>query len=81
MYYILSHITPENKELLGISNPKNCCLKVFPVIPFCCRPSEITGGNIKEDNLTRQLIEILKANKTIVNSTNKYSALTTQNKK
>lgn len=75
IYYILSQITPENIELLGISNPKNCCLKVFPVIPYCCRPSEITGSNIKEDDLTRQLIEILKANKAIVNSNNKYFAI------
>lgn len=49
-----------NKDL---SHPKNYILEVFPVMPPCSRPYVIAGdGNICDDDLTNQLLEIVKCN-------------------
>lgn len=60
------NIDDRDVELLGFNiklmHPKNLVLYVFPVIPVCCRPYIITDGNICDDDLTVQLVEIIKAN-------------------
>lgn len=59
---IFENVKPEYVEMLGVSHPKDFCLTVFPVIPSCCRPHEVQDGNINDDDLTYQLIEIVKNN-------------------
>ncbi len=39
--------------------------RVFPVIPSWCRPHEVQDGNINDDDLTYQLMEIVKNNSMI----------------
>lgn len=65
---IFDDIDAETLNILNMSHPKNCCLEVFPVIPPCCRPYEFVGNVIKEDDLTKQLVEIIKANNLITDS-------------
>lgn len=72
---IFDDVDDESVNLLGISHPKNCCLEVFPVIPPCCRPYEFIGNTIKEDDLTKQLVEIIKVNNSILNATDKKYAI------
>ena len=43
-------------------HPRNLIMSVFPVIPPCARPFVISDGNICDDDLTNQIIEIIKAN-------------------
>lgn len=72
---IFDDIDSETLSLLHMSHPKNCILQVFPVIPPCCRPYEFVGNNIKEDDLTKQLAEIVKANNNITTSSDKSAAI------
>lgn len=75
---ILDDVDDETANMLGISHPKNCCMEVFPVIPPCCRPYEFVNNVIKEDDLTKQLIDIIKANISVANAvsqTDKKSAI------
>lgn len=59
---LFENIKPEYIAMLEIAHPKDFCLTVFPVIPSCCRPHEIQDGNINDDDLTYQLMEIVKNN-------------------
>jgi len=63
---IFDNINPEDVKLLGFNpdlmQPKNLILTVFPVIPVCARPYIISESNICDDDLTIQLVEIIKAN-------------------
>ena len=43
-------------------HPRNLIMSVFPVIPPSARPFVLADGNICDDDLTNQLIEIIKAN-------------------
>ena len=43
-------------------HPRNLILTTFPVIPPCARPFVLADGNICDDDLTNQLLEIIKAN-------------------
>lgn len=72
---IFDDIDEESISLMGVSHPKNCCLEVFPVIPPCCRPYEYVGNSIKEDDLTKQLVEIIKINNSIPSSLDKKAAI------
>ena len=60
------NIDDKDVQLLGFNtklvHPRNLILTVFPVIPIACRPYIITQGNICDDDLTIQLVEIIKAN-------------------
>ena len=53
--------------LLGLNpkliHPRNLILSVFPVMPPCSRPYVIQDGNYCDDDITNQLIEIIKINK------------------
>lgn len=68
---IFNNITEDSVNLLGISHPKNCCLEVFPVIPPCCRPYEFVGNTIKEDDISKQLVEIIKVNNILATNKDK----------
>lgn len=63
---IFDNIPLEDIEMMGFDpsrmSPKNLILTVLPVIPPCSRPYVITEGNICDDDLTYQLIEIVKIN-------------------
>lgn len=43
-------------------HPRNLIMSVFPVIPPCARPFVLADGNVCDDDLTNQLLEIIKAN-------------------
>jgi len=64
---IFDNVIDEDLEVLGIdketSHPKNYIMDVFPVLPPAARPYVIAGdGNICDDDLTNQLLEIIKCN-------------------
>ena len=64
---IFDSVKDEDLELLGINkdlcHPKNYIIEVFPVLPPASRPYVIAGdGNICDDDLTNQLLEIVKCN-------------------
>ena len=60
------NVDDKDVELLGFNielvHPKNLIITVFPVIPTACRPYIISEGNICDDDLTIQIVEIIKAN-------------------
>lgn len=62
----LDAIPDEDIVLCGFDpsnmHPRNLVMSVFPVIPPCARPYVLADGNICDDDLTNQLIEIIKAN-------------------
>ena len=43
-------------------HPRNLIMSQFPVIPPCARPFVLADGNICDDDLTNQILEIIKAN-------------------
>lgn len=63
---IFDNISDPDVSLLGLDplriHPKNLILTVLPVIPPCSRPYVIADGNMCDDDLTYQLIEIVKIN-------------------
>lgn len=63
---IFDNISIEDVKLLGFNpdlmQPRNLILTVFPVLPTCARPYVISDNNICDDDLTIQLVEIIKAN-------------------
>lgn len=63
---IFDNISIKDVTLLGFNpdlmQPKNLIITVFPVIPIAARPYVSTDGNICDDDLTIQLVEIIKAN-------------------
>jgi DNA-directed RNA polymerase beta' subunit len=62
----LDSIIDEDVVLCGFDpeqvRPGNFIMSVFPVIPPCARPFVLADGNICDDDLTNQLLEIIKAN-------------------
>jgi DNA-directed RNA polymerase beta' subunit len=68
---IFDNIIDSDVALLGFDpkrvHPKNFIMTVFPVIPPCSRPYVISdGGNICDDDLTYQLLEIVKTNQQLL---------------
>lgn len=63
---VLENISDETIKFLGfnptMSHPKNFIFTFFPVIPPCCRPYVMSDENCCDDDLTYQLIEIIKNN-------------------
>jgi DNA-directed RNA polymerase beta' subunit len=59
-------ILDEDVKLCGFEpsrmHPRNLILSVFPVIPPCARPFVLADGNICDDDLTNQIMEIIKMN-------------------
>ena len=66
IHKILDNISDEDVVLCGFDpsriHPRNFIMSVFPVIPPCARPYAVADGNICDDDLTNQLIEIIKFN-------------------
>lgn len=60
------NVLDEDIELLGFDpklvRPSSFIMTVFPVIPPCARPPVISDGIMSDDDLTNQIIEIIKAN-------------------
>jgi DNA-directed RNA polymerase beta' subunit len=60
------NLTDDNVRLLGFDpnlvHPKSLIMTLFPVIPYCCRPFVLADGQTCDDDLTIQLVEIIKAN-------------------
>jgi DNA-directed RNA polymerase beta' subunit len=69
---IFDNIIDSDICLLGLDpqriHPKNLIITVLPVIPPCSRPYVVVDGNICDDDLTYQLIEIVKINNQLLNS-------------
>lgn len=63
---IFDNVSVDDVKLLGFNpdlvQPRNLVLTYFPVIPIQARPYVITEGNICDDDLTIQLVEIVKMN-------------------
>ena len=63
---IFDNISITDVELLGFNpnlmQPRNLILTVFPVIPISARPYVISDSNMCDDDLTIQLVEIIKSN-------------------
>lgn len=63
---IFDNILDKDVEMLGFDpkriHPRNLVLTVLPVVPPCSRPYVVADGNICDDDLTYQLIEIVKNN-------------------
>lgn len=63
---LFENVTDEQVTLLGFNcefvHPKNLILSVFPVLPPPCRPYVIADGQLCDDDLTIQIVEIIKAN-------------------
>lgn len=63
---VFDNITDEDVKTLGLDvnyvHPKNFIMSVFPVAPPSIRPYVYTDGQICDDDLTIQYIEIIKSN-------------------
>lgn len=61
-----NNIRDEDVRLLGFDpeliHPRNLIISVLPVLPHCDRPFVRADGNICDDDLTNQYIEIVKIN-------------------
>lgn len=79
------NIKDEDIELFGFDpsrvHPRNFIMTVFPVLPPCCRPYVITDGhNPSDDDLTNQIVEIIKANNHLADTSRDSSAETRRQK-
>jgi len=71
---IFDNISDEDVKLCGFNpknvHPRNLILAMLLVIPPCARPYVIADGNICDDDLTNQYIEIIKSNNTLAPKNN-----------
>lgn len=67
---IFDNILDEDIELLGFDpelvHPKNLIMEILPVLPICDRPFVKADGNLCDDDLTNQYIEIIKINNNLI---------------
>jgi len=60
------NITYDDVRMVGFNpelvHPKSLILTVFPVLPPACRPYVMADGQLCDDDLTIQIVEIIKAN-------------------
>jgi len=63
---LFDSIKDDDIKLLGFDpenvHPRNFVITTFPVLPPCCRPWVVSDGNICDDDLTNQILEIIKSN-------------------
>lgn len=63
---IFNNVSDNDVKLLGfepeIFHPRNYIMELFPVIPPVSRPYVMADGNLCDDDLTNQIIEIIKCN-------------------
>ncbi len=61
-----TNVPDSDIELMGfdpkIVHPRNLIIEVLPVLPICARPYVKADGNMCDDDLTNQYIEIIKTN-------------------
>ena len=61
-----TNVSDSDIELMGfdpkIVHPRNLIIEVLPVLPICARPYVKADGNMCDDDLTNQYIEIIKTN-------------------
>lgn len=73
IYSIFDKVEDEDCILLGYNpkfvHPRNLIFRVFPVLPICSRPPVIGGGKFCDDDLSVQLMEIVKSNEKLENKT------------
>lgn len=66
IYSIFNNITDKDTRLMGLdpvnSHPRNYILSVLPVLPPVDRPFIKVNGNMWDDDITIQYIEIVKTN-------------------
>ena len=66
IHKMFDSIIDTDVELMGFDpslvHPRNYVLTVIPVLPICARPFVKADGNMCDDDLTNQYIEIIKAN-------------------
>ena len=79
---IFESFSDEDVILCGFNpkrvHPRNFILTNFPVIPPCARPFAVADGNICDDDLTNQLLEIIKANNILKDDTDGKTNILTQ---
>lgn len=67
---IFNNIPISDIELMGFDislvHPRNFIMKYFPVIPICARPYIMIDGILCDDDLTIQIMEIIKANNHLI---------------
>jgi DNA-directed RNA polymerase beta' subunit len=67
---IFNNVIDEDIKLLGLSpkniHPRSLILSILPVIPPCSRPFIVAEGNICDDDLTYQYVEIIKINNQLI---------------
>ena len=67
---IFDNILPEDVETLGfdpeLTHPRNFIISILPVLPPCDRPYVKADNKMCDDDLTNQYIEIIKANKNLL---------------
>ena len=72
---LFDNISKEDIELIGFDSrlvhPSCLIITVLPVLPICDRPFVKADGNICDDDLTNQYVEIIKANNNIVSTKKK----------
>jgi DNA-directed RNA polymerase beta' subunit len=68
---IFESVSDEDVKNIGINptrnHPKNLIISSLIVIPPCSRPYVISNGNVCDDDITYQYIEIIKTNRTLEN--------------
>jgi DNA-directed RNA polymerase beta' subunit len=74
IFKILDNISDEDVRILGfspeLSHPRNYVISSLPVLPPVDRPYVEVSGNIWDDDLTVQYIEMVKANEQLKNLKN-----------
>lgn len=74
---IFDDITDRDIEMIGLDptrmHPRNLIMTVLPVVPPCSRPYVMADGNVCDDDLTYQLIEIVKINNQLQEMTDDVS--------
>jgi DNA-directed RNA polymerase beta' subunit len=82
---ILDNILDEDVELLGfdpsLCHPKNFIISILPVLPPCDRPYVKAEGNMCDDDLTNQYIEIIKCNNYLSNDIVRKKSEISENKR
>lgn len=70
IFKIFTSVSDQDVEALGFNHklihPRNLILTHLLVIPPCARPEVISDGDIHDDDLTNQYIEIVKINSKLI---------------
>lgn len=85
IFKIFDNILDEDVELIGLNpklvHPRNLIITILPVIPPCDRPYVKADGNMCDDDITNQYVEIIKANNHLENSSSSDKKEISENKR